>query len=142
MSAQPQWWGYSKEHGWVVLDRELACNSPGRRGDLLFLRCRDGKTFTLKRELWRLPAYQFAPNYVSSLTGEAAAEASAELEALTVRWPELRELLHAQYGAILAKEREAERLEREAAGMPEPKARRSSARRSKAAKAAPDASGE
>jgi hypothetical protein len=140
LSAQPQWWGYSKEHGWVVLDREVDCNGPGMRGDLLFLRCRDNKVFTLRREQWRLPAYQFAPNYVRSLTEDAAAEASSEVEALMARWPELRESLRAQYGAMQAEQREAERAKRAADGVPEPAVRRP--RRAKAAKVAPDAGSE
>jgi hypothetical protein len=142
LSTQPQWWGYSKEHGWVVLDRELDCNTPGMQGSLLFLRCRDSKVFQLKRDLWRLPAYQFAPNYVRSLADEAGESAAADLEALMSRWPELRDSLHGQYNAMLAEKREAERLARQAEGLPEPgsKPRRSTAR-SKAAKTASDAGG-
>ena len=37
-----QWWGYSREHGWVVLDRRIPCNMPGASMGLLFMRCRDG----------------------------------------------------------------------------------------------------
>jgi hypothetical protein len=111
------------------------------QGNLLFLRCRDGKVFQLKRDLWRLPAYQFAPNYVRSLSDEAAEAAAAEVEALMSRWPELRDALHAQYEALLAEKREAERLKRQAEGVSDParKPRRSAARSPKAAKTASDA---
>ena len=120
----------------MVLDRELACNTPGLQGELLFLRCRDSKVFHLKRDLWRLPAYQFAPNYVRSLSDDAAELAAAELETLMSRWPELRDALHSQYDALLAEKREAERLERQAEGLPEPaRKRRSATRSTKAAKA-------
>jgi len=82
------WWGYNKEHGWVVLDRRIPSNVPGLRTDLLFLRCRDARTFRAKRENWIPPAYRFAPNYVRGLAPDASAEAAAELEALKARWPE------------------------------------------------------
>ena len=88
-----QWWGYSKEHGWVVLDRRIPSNVPGHKTDLLFLRCRDATTFGAKRESWIAPSYRFAPNYLRDLAPELAAEAAAELEGFKLRWPEFeREL--------------------------------------------------
>jgi hypothetical protein len=88
-----QWWGYSKEHGWVVLDRRIPCNAPGIKKDLLFLRCRDSKIFDAKREAWNPPSYKFAPNYLRDLTPPASDEAAAELEACKLQWPEFeREL--------------------------------------------------
>lgn len=83
-----QWWGYSKEHGWVVLDRRIPCNVPGRKTDLLFLRCRDAVIFGAKRESWNPPLYQFAPNYLRDLAPPASEEAAAELEGFKLRWPE------------------------------------------------------
>ena len=94
------WWGFSKEHGWVVLDRRVPRNAPGLKTDLLFLRCDDATTFGAKREQWRPPAYRFAPNYIRELAPDAATDAAAELEGLKLRWPEF--------------EREIERVEREA----------------------------
>jgi hypothetical protein len=96
-AANAQWWGFSKEHGWVVLDREIACNTPGTRGDLMFLRCRDEKVFMLKRELWRLPGYQFAPNHLRALSEADAARARAEFEELQDRWPDLQRSLMRQH---------------------------------------------
>ena len=88
-----QWWGYSKEHGWVVLDRRIPCNAPGIKKDLLFLRCRDSVIFDAKRESWIPPSYRFAPNYLSNLAPPASDEAAAELEAYKLQWPEFeREL--------------------------------------------------
>lgn len=83
-----QWWGYSKEHGWVILDRRIPSNAPGLRADLLFLRCRDATMFGAKRESWNPPLYRFAPNYIRELAPPASDEAAAELEALKSRWPE------------------------------------------------------
>ena len=86
--AMMQWWGYSKEHGWVVLDRSVPCNTPGRKDDLLFLRCRDAMIVLEKHERWIPPAYRFAPNYIHDLSPVDAHAAAAELEDLKVRWPE------------------------------------------------------
>lgn len=83
-----QWWGYSKEHGWVILDRRIPSNAPGLKVDLLFLRCRDATMFGAKRESWNPPLYRFAPNYIRELAPAASDEAAAELEALKSRWPE------------------------------------------------------
>jgi hypothetical protein len=88
-----QWWGHSREHGWVVLDRRIPCNAPGIKTDLLFLRCRDTTIFGAKRESWNPPAFRFAPNYLRDLAPSASAEAAAELEGFKLRWPEFeREL--------------------------------------------------
>ncbi len=83
-----QWWGYSKEHGWVVLDRRIPSNAPGLKADLLFLRCRDAMIFGAKRESWNPPLYRFAPNYIRDLAPPASDEAAAELEGFKLRWPE------------------------------------------------------
>jgi hypothetical protein len=92
-----QWWGYSKEHGWVVLDRRIPCNAPGIKKDLLFLRCRDSIIFDVKRESWNPPLYRFAPNYLRDLASPASDEAAAELEAYKLQWPEFeRELQREQ----------------------------------------------
>ena len=94
-----QWWGYSKEHGWVVLDRRIPCNTPGLKVDLLFLRCRDATTFSVKRETWNAPLYTYAPNYIRDLGPPESVEAAAEFEDLKARWPEF--------------EREIQRVQRE-----------------------------
>lgn len=83
-----QWWGHSKEHGWVVLDRSLASNTPGHKRDLLFVRCRDASIFMEKRERWIPPGYRFAPNYIRGLAPSECDAAATELEALKARWPE------------------------------------------------------
>jgi hypothetical protein len=83
-----QWWGYSKEHGWVILDRGIPTNAPGLKADLLFFRCRDAMIFSAKRENWNPPSYRYAPNYIRDLAPAASDEAAAELGALKARWPE------------------------------------------------------
>lgn len=83
-----QWWGYSKEHGWVILDRGIPTNAPGLKADLLFLRCRDAVMVDVKRENWNPPSYRYAPNYIRDLAPAASDEAAAELDALKARWPE------------------------------------------------------
>lgn len=83
-----QWWGYSKEHGWVVLDRSIPRNVPGIKEDLLFLCCRDSTTFTETREKWNRPKYTFAPVYLKGLSPADAVEAAAELEAFQALWPD------------------------------------------------------
>ncbi len=112
MDTRPPWWGHSKEHGWVVLDRDIPCNTPGFRTELMFFRCRDQKIYFLKRELWQLPSYQYAPNYARTLPGDAADAALIEIENIMGRWPEMKLELHRQYQEILDRE-EAERLAEE-----------------------------
>jgi hypothetical protein len=83
-----EWWGYSKEHGWVVLDRSISSNAPGLKDSLLFFRCRDSTTFVEKRKNWNPPLYRFAPNYLRDLGPELSAAAEAELDGLKALWPE------------------------------------------------------
>ena len=117
-----EWWGFSREHGWVVLDRELASNRPGITNDLLFYRCRDSATFIEKRAKWNPPEYRFAPNYLRELTGQDALDASSRLEEYKALWPaarkeierELREELERAEAARVAEEKQRKREEREA----------------------------
>jgi len=117
------WWGYSKEHGWVVLDRTVPCNAPALGVDLLFLRCRDVTIFPEKRERWIPPNYLFAPNHILALAPPEAEAGAVELASLKARWPEFER-------AIQQVCREAEeRLE--AARVEEEKARKRSAAETK-----------
>ena len=93
MESNMQWWGHSKEHGWVVLDRRIPSNAPDIKTDLLFMRCRDAVIFGAKRETWIPPSYRFAPNYLRGLAPTLLEEASAELDAYKAKWPDFeREL--------------------------------------------------
>ena len=107
-----QWWGYNKDHGWVVLDRTIPSNAPGLKGDLLFFRCRDTSTYVAKRDTWRPPLYRFAPNYLMALQEPEAAMASAEYASLQGRWPEFEREIHRLHDQTGEKE-EAIRLEAE-----------------------------
>ena len=83
-----QWWGHSKEHGWVVLDRSIEGNEPGPSVLLRFLRCKDGKLVSVPRKEWKLPAYEFAPNYLSRLSKAESEGAASALKELQGRWAE------------------------------------------------------
>ena len=98
-----QWWGHSKEHGWVVLDRTIPANTPGLKENLIFFRCRDSLTYIEKRKAWLPPSYSFAPNYIRDLGPELSADAARELEALQARWPEFEKLIHKEHQDELEK---------------------------------------
>lgn len=105
-----EWWGYSEEHGWVVLDRSLTRNAPGLLEDLMFFRCRDATTFLENRKHWNPPAYRYAPKYVTELSQEAAAVAAAEFAAYQARWPEFQAQMQRELKEV-ADRIEAARLE-------------------------------
>ena len=117
------WWGYSKEHGWVVLDRSIPWNVPSLKVDLLFLRCRDATTFLEKRELWVPPRYRFAPNYIGELASPDGEAAAAEFAKLKLRWPEFEREIQLVY------QEKQDRLE--AARIEEDNARKRSAAETK-----------
>ena len=96
-----QWWGHSKEHGWLVLDRTIAGNGPGKGKNLLFLRCKDTKVIPVLREKWRLPAYEFAPNYLARLSQLESGGARDTLNALQARWTEFEPEIQRQCAEIL-----------------------------------------
>jgi len=104
----PPWWGYSKEHGWVVLDRTIPANKSGLIADFLFCRCSDSLTFIDKRSRWVAPHYVYASIYLGSLAPPESEAAAEEFKRLKERWPAFQAEIDRQY-----KEREAERLHRE-----------------------------
>lgn len=65
-NSEDLWWGFSPEHGWVVLDRSIGRNKPGT-AQLLFFRCSDEVFFQDDRKRWKPPYYVFAPRYFESL---------------------------------------------------------------------------
>ena len=81
------WWGYSNQHEWVVLDRSLPCNQPGKKGDLIFFRWQDLTTFSIEQKAWQAPFIVYAPNYISEFPSGQKAE---ELESLRARWSEIK----------------------------------------------------
>ncbi len=106
-----QWWGHSKVHGWVVLDRSSPINAPGLKENLVFMRCKDSTTFVEKRKNWNPPSYSFAPNYIRDLAPEASAEASSALEGFQAHWPEYQRQIQQEQQEI---EDQAEALRVEA----------------------------
>ena len=114
-----QWWGYSKAHGWVVLDRSIPTNTPGVNENLLFFRCRDSSTFVEKRKNWNPPAYRYAPNYIRDLGPELSAEAAATLEGFQAQWPEFQRQMQQELREVEERAEAArldlERQEKEAA---------------------------
>lgn len=96
MTVDRQWWGFSKQHGWVVLDRDIPRNASRSSNELLFLRCSDSKTYLVKRELWNPPEYRYAPNHIRDQNAADVAKAQAEYDELTSRWPQMRIELHRQ----------------------------------------------
>jgi hypothetical protein len=97
---ESQWWGHSKEHGWVVLDRTISSNEPGHKDNLMFFRCRDSTTYIEKRKNWNPPSYNFAPNYIKGLTPEMAAEATAAFEDVQSHWPEYQAQMQKELQAV------------------------------------------
>lgn len=108
------WWGYSKEHGWVVLDRSTTTKSTGPNELLEFFRFRDSTTFLESRKNWNPPLYCFAPNYIRDLPPAETAAAEAALADVKARWPELQSQMAKQKADAEAKA-EAERVARELA---------------------------
>ncbi|MCX7109763.1 MAG: hypothetical protein WCI11_01730 [Candidatus Methylumidiphilus sp.] len=104
----PPWWGYSKVHGWVVLDRTLPSNKSGLVADFFFCRCSDCSTFVDKRSKWVAPHYVYASIYISSLGSPDSDAAAADYQQFKARWPEFQSVITKQYG-----EREGERLQKE-----------------------------
>jgi hypothetical protein len=104
----PPWWGYSKQHGWVVLDRTLPSNKSGLIADFFFCRCSDSSTFVDKRSKWLAPHYIYASVYISSLQPPESEAAAADYQMLKARWPEFQADILKQY-----REREGEQMQKE-----------------------------
>ena len=93
----PPWWGYSKDHGWVVLDRTLPSNKSGLVADFFFCRCRDSSTYLDKRSKWQAPHYVYASIYISSLEPSESEAAALDYQLLKARWPEFQAEIIKQY---------------------------------------------
>ncbi len=114
MNSDMEWWGYSKVHGWVVLDRTVACNAPGIKVVLEFVRAKDGTVYDEQREKWVPPNYRFATNYLKDLKGDDATAAAAELDAFKAAWPEIQARIGGERQAAAA-QAETRRIEHEKA---------------------------
>ncbi len=60
------WWGFSDEHGWIVLDRADPRNVPGS-SSVHFYRSSDGWEIALPRNEWDSPKIRGARNYLGSI---------------------------------------------------------------------------
>jgi hypothetical protein len=60
------WWGYSPDNGWIVLDRDDPQNAPGTPF-IHLIRCRDWVTLSVSRVAWNPPQFIFAKNYIKTL---------------------------------------------------------------------------
>jgi hypothetical protein len=80
------WWGISKEHGWVVLDRSIPNNKPGSRSNLIFIRCSDWTIYEDKWGNWNLPNYVFSDSYLKSLSGLKASKEKNEFDRIHIEY--------------------------------------------------------
>ena len=73
LSDQQYWWGFSRQHGWVVLDRSVSNNRHGLRGKLSFFRCGDSEFYDCDFKEWVDPEYIWAQNYLKKQPNEREA---------------------------------------------------------------------
>ena len=73
-----EWWGFSIQHGWVILDRNIPNN---KTNNLVFLRCLDWQHYADTKQNWNnTKLYNGANYYIKSLPNEKKELAIAELE--------------------------------------------------------------
>lgn len=90
-SGNNEWWGVSHEYGWVILDRNIATNRPGKGGKLVFLRCKDWTHFEEERKKWEPPHYVFADRYLETLHASALLNARNALQELKKQFEHKKE---------------------------------------------------
>ncbi|MCS6924492.1 MAG: hypothetical protein NZ578_01195 [Candidatus Binatia bacterium] len=67
------WWGYHRQHGWVVFDRSWPGNKYGRDGMIALVQCADWRVFEDSYRAWQEAIlgqssdYQYAPEYIERL---------------------------------------------------------------------------
>lgn len=101
------WWGFSQEHGWVMLDRSVECNKPGLKRALLFVNCSAGSVYSVPYEQWCPPSYIFAENYLKALTDTMQISGRRELEQFKNRSKEFHSLV-VDAGAVIEERRFSE----------------------------------
>jgi hypothetical protein len=87
------WWGFSSEHGWVVLDHDDPRNDP-EETTVYLRRCSDWEILEVNRTDWDAPEYYSSMSHLESFPTTIAREiAERELRALMeqvarkrVRW--------------------------------------------------------
>jgi HIRAN domain len=83
------WWGYSQEHGWVVIDWTASKNAyeGGVVKRVRGYRCRDWQPITIERSFWQPPHCVYYKNYLASLTGQRKTEAESLLSLNQAEFP-------------------------------------------------------
>ena len=62
-----EWWGYSKDYGWVFLDRTIKSNKPGEHGELMFIVCNTSEVIFVNRKQWEAPMFVFEKRYMEGM---------------------------------------------------------------------------
>ena len=106
-TVNDEWWGFSSEHGWVVLDRKIATNRPGKFGKLVFLRCSDWMPYEVERGKWDRPYYTFAERVVEALNEKDAIVAREVLTSLMEEYQKKKEAFY----SLVVQERHRQFLE-------------------------------
>ena len=109
-----EWWGYSQEYGWVVLDRNLysnrkqTINSP--KDKVVILKCSNWSSYEELNETWKKQnsPYIWAPNYLNKFKGVDLQRAEAEVSNLLQYYLEHK----AEIGEKQAKEQSEWRFEK------------------------------
>lgn len=97
MAADGIWWGFSEQHGWVVLNRNWPLNRHGEfKGKLTFVRCSDWSLIEVEARLWRGPEWTFAPRRLEALSGVELLREKQVLEELTREFESRAEALREQ----------------------------------------------
>lgn len=93
-----EWWGYSQNYGWVVLDRSNPANQLAKSAyhPLTFVRCDDWSEFTELKIKWEAPHFLYAPLYIRRLRGSSVRDAKYHLQALKDEWPQQKHRLKHQ----------------------------------------------
>ena len=112
--VKDEWWGFSSEHGWVVLDRKIATNRPGKTGKLVFLRCSDWVRYEDEREKWDRPYYTFSERYLESLNEKDAIVARELLASLKDEYQKKKE----EFYSSVVQERHRQFLEKSGRTVP------------------------
>ncbi len=95
--SENEWWGFSQDHGWVVLDWNDHRNRPGfetpRR--LYLIRCRDWAEAPIRWSDWSPPAYTSVEDQIAAQAGADRRKEFEKVEALQKEFYSLHSRLEA-----------------------------------------------
>ncbi len=82
--SKSEWWGFSRHHGWVVLDWNDPRNRPGAESPrrLYLIRCRDWAEAPIRWSDWSPPAYTSAKDQIPAQPGPDQKSALEMVQAL------------------------------------------------------------